>query len=223
MCIRDRAGISVVTDTATEPLTTAYMRDYLRVDDSIDDTIITNLIKSARMMVESYTGRTLCNKTLKLSVDFVNELDHDLWEGMRVAPDLALKQNYITLPQSPVSSVTHIKYYDDSDNATTYASSKYYLDSVRIPARVVLRNGEQWPTGLRVANGIEITYVAGFGANATDVPEAIRLATTQLVAHLYENRGDMDGMQIPPSVMPFLMPYKILGIGSTFNLSLIHI
>jgi len=59
--------------------------------------------------------------------------------------------------------------------------------------------------------------VAGFGANATDVPEAIRLATTQLVAHLYENRGDMDGMQIPPSVMPFLMPYKILGIGSTFN------
>lgn len=211
------AGISVVTDTTTEPLTTAYVRDYLRVDDTIDNTIIDNLIKSARIMVENHTGRTLCNKTLKLSVDFVNELDHDLWEGMRVAPDLALKQNYITLPQSPVSSVTHVKYYDDSDNATTYASTKYYLDSVRIPARVVLRNGEQWPTGLRVANGIEITYVAGFGTNATDIPEAMRLAVSQIVAYLYENRGDMDGGQVPPSVMPLLQPYRILGIGSTFN------
>ncbi len=211
------AGISVITDTTTEPLTTAYVRDYLRVDDTIDNTIIDNLIKSARILTENYTGRTLCNKTLKLSVDFVNELDHDLWEGMRVAPDLALKQNYITLPQSPVSSITHIKYYDDSDNATTYASTKYYLDSVRVPARVVLRNGEQWPTGLRVANGIEITYVAGFGANATDVPEAMRLAVSQLVAYLYENRGDMDAMAVPPSVMPLLQPYRILGIGSTFN------
>ena len=211
------AGISVITDTTTEPLTTAYVRDYLRVDDTIDNTIIDNLIKSARILTENYTGRTLCNKTLKLSVDFVNELDHDLWEGMRVAPDLALKQNYITLPQSPVSSITHIKYYDDSDNATTYASTKYYLDSVRVPARVVLRNGEQWPTGLRVANGIEITYVAGFGANATDVPEAMRLAVSQLVAYLYENRGDMDALAVPPSVMPLLQPYRILGIGSTFN------
>ena len=211
------AGISVITDTTTEPLTTAYVRDYLRVDDTIDNTIIDNLIKSARILTENYTGRTLCNKTLKLSVDFVNELDHDLWEGMRVAPDLALKQNYITLPQSPVSSITHIKYYDDSDNATTYASTKYYLDSVRVPARVVLRNGEQWPTGLRVANGIEITYVAGFGANATDVPEAMRLAVSQLVAYLYDNRGDMDAMAVPPSVMPLLQPYRILGIGSTFN------
>ena len=211
------AGISVITDTTTEPLTTAYVRDYLRVDDTIDNTIIDNLIKSARILTENYTGRTLCNKTLKLSVDFVNELDHDLWEGMRVAPDLALKQNYITLPQSPVSSITHIKYYDNSDNATTYASTKYYLDSVRVPARVVLRNGEQWPTGLRVANGIEITYVAGFGANATDVPEAMRLAVSQLVAYLYENRGDMDAMAVPPSVMPLLQPYRILGIGSTFN------
>ena len=211
------AGISVITDTTTEPLTTAYVRDYLRVDDTIDNTIIDNLIKSARILTENYTGRTLCNKTLKLSVDFVNELDHDLWEGMRVAPDLALKQNYITLPQSPVSSITHIKYYDDSDNPTTYASTKYYLDSVRVPARVVLRNRELSPTGLRVANGIEITYVAGFGANATDVPEAMRLAVSQLVAYLYENRGDMDAMAVPPSVMPLLQPYRILGIGSTFN------
>lgn len=213
------AGISIVTDTTTEPLTTAYVRDYLRVDDTIDDTIIGNLITAARIMVENYTGRTLCNKTLKLSIDYVNELDHDLWEGMRVAPDMALKQNYITLPQSPVSSVTHVKYYDDSDGETTFASTKYYVDTVREPARVVLRNGEQWPTGLRVANGIEITYVAGFGANATDVPEAIRLATSQLVAYLYENRGDTQGkvIDIPQSVMPLLQPYKILGLGSTFN------
>ena len=67
------AGISVITDTTTEPLTTAYVRDYLRVDDTIDNTIIDNLIKSARILTENYTGRTLCNKTLKLSVDFVNE------------------------------------------------------------------------------------------------------------------------------------------------------
>ena len=58
------AGISVITDTTTEPLTTAYVRDYLRVDDTIDNTIIDNLIKSARILTENYTGRTLCIKLL---------------------------------------------------------------------------------------------------------------------------------------------------------------
>ena len=36
------------------------------------------------------------------------------------------------------------------------AASRYYVDNVREPARVVLRQGETFPTALRVANAIKV-------------------------------------------------------------------
>ena len=38
-------------------------------------------------------------------------------------------QNFIYLPKAPISQVQFFKYYNDSDTATTFATSNYYVDN----------------------------------------------------------------------------------------------
>lgn len=215
------AGLQLVTDAADFPVSLTRAKDHLRLSDQNDDTLVRSLIIAATSYVEEMTQRSLISRTYRLFIDYVNETDYPLWEGTRVGPELAYRQNYIETPRGPLVSVTHIKSYDDSDSATTFDSAKYYVDTVNTPPRVVLRDGQSWPTGLRAANGLEIEYVAGYGSNDTDVPEPLRLAILQLVTFMYEHRGDLDAgaNYSPPSVVNSLCgPYKVLTIGGTpFN------
>ena len=206
------AGISVVTEANDDAVSFSETVEYLRLDEQVDTRVIKNLILASTNFVENYTGRALINRTLKLSVDNMDEVDTPLWEGTRIGPDMTLRKNYIELPKAPISSVTHIKHYDDSDNATTFATSKYYVDSVREPARIVLRTGETFPNALRVANAIEITYVAGYGATGSSVPEALRLAMLQYITFNYEHRGELESgnPRLPQSLKMLMNPYRLV-------------
>lgn len=211
------AGLTIVADVSDEPISADNVREYAHIDDGVETTVINNMIKSSRMYVENYTGRSLLNRTLKLSIDYVDEVDQPLWEGTRIGPDMAIRRRYIQLPRPPVVSVTHVKTFDDADTETTLASSKYYVDNQREPARVVLRNGETWPTALRVANAIEVTYVSGYGASRSNVPEAIIQGLFSHIAFMYENRGDAYGKPqnpLPHSIKYLLDPYKVLNFST---------
>ncbi len=71
-----------------------------------------------------------------------------------------------------------------------------------------------WPMPGRDANGIEIAFVAGFGAQPSAVPEAIRHALLLLVAHWYANREPMElgspAVAIPDDISRLLKPYRDL-------------
>jgi uncharacterized phiE125 gp8 family phage protein len=109
-----------------------------------------------------------------------------------------------------VVSVSSISTFNDEDTETTFASSRYYLDNVREPSRIVLRNGETFPTALRVANAIKIVYVSGY-TSPYAIPEPIRLGMLQHIAHLYEHRGDMYSAQAyPPSMQKLYAPYVVM-------------
>ena len=101
------------------------------------------------------------------------------------------------------------------------AATRYFVDNVREPARIVLRQGETFPTALRVANAIKVVYVAGY-ANAHSVPEPIRMAMLQHIAFLYEQRGDMmepqQSMMLPPVIRMLYQPYVIMSGLGTSNL-----
>ena len=157
--------------------------------------------------------------TYQQFLDSFDEYEDPLFEGVRQGPYLNYYKNYIDLVKSPVISVTHIKTYQDDDSATTMAASKYYVDNAREPSRIVLRQGETFPTALRVANAIEIQYVAGY-TSPYQVPEPIRLAILQIIAHMYEHRGDMgnaaEAMMMPSMCKRLLSPYVIhRGLGSS--------
>ena len=88
----------------------------------------------------------------------------------------------------PLSSVTSIKYYDTDETVATFSSSNYIVDTHSEPGRIELQYSEVWPsTVLRPINGVEIIFVAGYGA-ASAVPDVIKHAIKILIAHCYENR-----------------------------------
>ena len=215
------AGIKVTTEPTAEPLSLQEVKEYLRVDDATDERVVQPLIIAARQFAEEHMNRALMQQTFTLMLDAVIDQDQPLYEGMRTAPDLNYYKNYIVLPKSPVQSVTSVKTFNDSDEATTMAATKYYVDTQREPARIVLRTGETFPTALRVANAIEVIYVAGY-TSAFTIPEPIRLGMLQHIAYMYEHRGDMYEAQGAPTLMKSLYaPYVIhSGLGSSTLMAL---
>ena len=217
------AGITVSTQPTPEPLTLQEVKEYLRVEDSTDERVVQPLIVAARQFAENYLARSLMQQTITLTIDALTDQEEYLHEGMRTAPDLNYYKNYIALPRSPVQSVTSVKTFDDNDTATTFAATKYYVDTSREPARIVLRTGETFPTALRVANAIEVVYVVGY-ASAFAIPEPIRIGMLQHIAHMYEHRGDMgeylQAREIPAMLKMLYAPYRIYsGIGSSMLMS----
>lgn len=211
------SGLVEVTGPAIEPVTRAEVKSQLRLDVDDDNILIDSLIKTARIWAENYTGRMFIQRTLQQFLDSAYQADVPLWEGTRVGPYQTHFSNYIELEPTPVSAVTSIRYFDDNDSASTWATSNYYVDTVGEPARVILRDGGSYPTDTRTLNSIEVNITAGYGTATTDVPEAIRMAILQYITFMYENRGEFDGSSHkPPMIIQNLLnPYKVLRFGGT--------
>ena len=214
------AGLKIATEPNQEPISLQEAKDYLRVENSTDERIIQAMIETARRFAEEHLGRSLMQQTIHQFIDGYDEMEDPLFEGFRKGPFLTYYKNYLTLARPPVQSITSVSTFNDSDAETTFASTKYYLDNVREPARVVLRNGETFPTSLRVANAIKIVYVSGY-SSPFSIPEPIRLGMLQHVAHLYEHRGDMySAAAYPPSLQKLYSPYVVMkGLSSSTLLS----
>jgi hypothetical protein len=211
------SGLVITTEPTSEPITLAEAKSYLRVDSSGDDALITALIVSARKLCEEHTQRAFISQTLTLFLDTFNDYEQPLWEGLRTGPYLENYRNYIDLPMPVLTTVNHIKTYDADNVATTFSNTKYFVDDARQPARIVLKNGQNFPTSLRVANGIEVKYVTGY-ANANAVPEPIKIGIYQVLTYLYEHRGDMyEGKtSMPSTASKVLAPYVVYsGLGSS--------
>ena len=55
----------LVSSSGSEPITSEYVKNYLRVDFSTDDAIISSLITAARQLVEKYIEQALITKNFK--------------------------------------------------------------------------------------------------------------------------------------------------------------
>lgn len=167
--------LKAITAPAIEPVTVEEARLALRQDIHDDDTLVAGLISAARSYAENVLRRALITQTWELVLD-------DWPSG-----------NTIALPRPPLQSVTSLKYTDEDAVEHTLASASYTVDTDSVPGRLVLKDDYAWPTDdLREAAAIRVRYVAGYGTEATDVPEMIRLAMRIFVGQLYENREKPD-------------------------------
>lgn len=170
-----KGTLVVKTAPAVEPLTVAEAKDHLRIDHNDEDVLLNSLIMAARQHVESpLTNRSLITTTWNYylpSFGFGSEIE---------------------LPRPPLQSVTGIYYTTDGGSETEFDSSKYSVDTYSTPGRIVLNRTESWPTDeLEEVNGVRIEFVAGYGDDDVDVPQAIRQAMLLIVAEMYENREDV--------------------------------
>lgn len=179
---------------ATNPLfTTAEAKDFLKVDTTADDTLIDNLIKAATQSCEIYTNRYF--------LDTLVTQHADKWSDIN------------TLYKSPVSSITHIKYYDSNDSLQTLAASNYILDNASKPARIGLAVDGELPTLADRINAVEVKYTVGYGTASTDVPDGIKQAVLLTIGNWYENRQTVitgrTATELPLSSQYLLNQYKI--------------
>jgi uncharacterized phiE125 gp8 family phage protein len=207
------SGLKIVTRPALAPISRIEARDHLRLDEDFDDGQVRAYIAAATEWAENYTGRALISRTMQMFLDGAPVQEERLSEGMVTGYSNVRHRGSITIPMSPVASVSSIKYYADDDTESTWASSNYHVDTISTPARIVLREGATYPTDLRDANGLEINFTAGYGTNPSDVPESIRVAILQYMTFLYEHRGESEGAtqpKLPAVIHALLDPYKVI-------------
>lgn len=192
---------SVELKTATvvaENPTLAIVKRHLVVSDANSDTIIGDLTTRAIAACEQYLNRALWTSTWTAWADSfpLGNLKAPEWEGVRQGHlDTELRQGgerWIRLPKGVLQSVTHVKTYDDEDNATTFAASNYYVDegTDQEQGRIVLRSGSTWPTVARVANGVEVEFISGWtDAGVSVVPPTIIQGILVHIESMWHKRG----------------------------------
>ena len=204
-----RTSISTVTPPAIEPVTLDETKEFARITDTADDSLIAALITTAVASIELYLRRSLITQSLKLTVNLPGGSDN-WFPGYFELPvnyfDAALPGN-MRLPRGPVQSIASVTTYDTSDTGTVYASGNYRLSDERL----VLGTNAVWPSDLRGYGATEIVYVAGYGDTAGDVPQPIRHAILMTVAALYDGRGQCDESGMAPGAARLLMPYRVMG------------
>ncbi len=179
--------ITIVTPPASEPVSLAEAKLFLRVDQSAEDDLITMLISAAREAVEAGCGRALITRRVRENLD--------IWR--REAAQGAV------LGLGPVTDVVAVRLIADNGAQSVLDPERYRLEGNRDRPRLVFPPG--LPATLRSAGGIEIEYDAGYADEAADLPVALRLATLQIVASLYELRQGAGG--VPETARVLIRPF----------------
>jgi len=189
-----------VTPATTYPVTTVEAVAHVNAQGVGDDDYLASLNIAATAWAEEYTGRAFINRTYKAFLD--------AWP----VDTRGYQLTTLDLPKPPLVSVTHVKTYDDADAVTTFSSASYFVDTNSLKGRLALRTTAAWPSVTRTANGIEIQWVAGYGA-AADVPQPIKQAILLLVGHWYANREAVKVGEtvanIPMGVEALLNAYRV--------------
>jgi uncharacterized phiE125 gp8 family phage protein len=139
-----------------------------------EDTLLEELITTARLDVENDTSRKLITQTIDYYIQ-------DWPSGDR-----------IKLPFGNLQSVTSVSYTDSSLSVTTLTEGTDYTVEFNGDqcGFVVLPYQGSWPSAtLNPSNPIKIRYVCGYGL-ASSVPATFKQAIKRRAINLYMNRGD---------------------------------
>jgi uncharacterized phiE125 gp8 family phage protein len=191
---------TLIAPPTVEPVTLTEAKAHARIDSNEDDALVTSLITAARQWAERYTNRAFITQTWKLALD---------------TPPKADAPHEILLPKAPLQSVTKVEAFSDTDTPTLWPEANYFVDTSHEPGRLVQRLGATWPAFDRLANGMEVTYVAGYGDDASSVPEPIRAAIRELITDWYQHRGDEDQYTYRQSAFiahALLAPYRQMNL-----------
>ena len=175
-----------------EPITVAELRSHLHVD-AQNDLLLNSLISSARLFIEAETGVRMLSQRWRL---LLNE-----WPP-----------KIIELPVWPIIEISHIKLLGSPSKLVNDAS--YELETAARPA-VLMVDGAALPRPLRRRYGIELEVLVGFGANADNLPEDLKLSVMLLAAHWF----DMDDWSpyrnaptVPPHVQDMINHHRLARI-----------
>ena len=173
--------LTKVTDPTTLPLALNDLKDHLRIErDELDyDDDLTLLIRTAGRYIEDD-----CHVTL-ITTQYTAKWDD--WPGDRLC-----------VPGWPVSAIDSIQYVDVDGNTQTWSDTLYRTELVQCPATILPEINEDWPvTQADAIDVVTLTFTAGYGAAATDVPYQIQSMIKLLASHWFKHREAVGSSNVP--------------------------
>ena len=190
-----RWSLEESTAPASEPLSTPDAKDWLRADDANDDLLIKDLVRTARIVFEQNTNRSLINTVWKLRLD-----------------EFPSGTMPIKLPRAPVSVVTSVQYVDGDGATQTWSTTKYEVDLFDAVTTIRPIDAESYPTTKAQIQAVTVTFTAGYGADQTTIPHDILTAVKLLLTSMYEHRDSVlvgTNFQEFPTLERLVWPHKV--------------
>lgn len=184
-------------DPAAQLISDALAKAHLRIDHAYDNTTLDHL----RAVVESFLdGRDGYLQRALVTQSWLWQLpcwpvSGELW-----------------FPLPPLQSVTHVKYYDDDNTLQTLDAANYSVITAGAFGYIKLVQGASWPSLYDRDDAVQVTFVAGYGDTASDVPPAIIHAALLMLGHLYAGRGDSaddPANAMTDAMRRLLAPYRL--------------
>ena len=189
------------TEPASNPVTLAEAKLHLRIDNTDDDTLISNLVTAATRWAEDYCDRTFCQTQWQMRLDsfygaigspvqFGLKADGNNIEGRQgTVPQLDVELPRPPMVQAGTATSVSITYTPSVSGTTaTLDATEYRVDRQATPGACRPLYGRTWPTHLMDQNSVTVTWWAGYSADGTSVPATVKSAILMLVAHLWRNR-----------------------------------
>lgn len=180
-------SIKILAPPASEPVSLAAAKLFLRIDHDDEDALLTRLIGAAREAVENGAGRALLTRRVRETLD--------IWTRDPLGGAL--------LSLSPVTHVEAVRLVAANGSESVIDPSSYELDGARDRPRLMFTHG--LPAILRSMGGVEIDYDAGLADDPADLPPALVQAMLHILAALYEAREG--GPAIPEAARALMRPY----------------
>lgn len=206
-------GFIVLTSPSVEPITLMDVKDWLNIDFSSKDALISKLITRARRRCETITGRAFASQQIQATYPITRPQGGDLSGPVDSGPDwyqyqeqlgsnpFGAAQFYFDLPMAPVDLTqtvtveTKITAFDQWSTFLTGLPSSFlpsaWIDNNQEPARFYFQS----PI---TANFWRFTFWAGYGTSTFPLPEDLQESLMELVSYWYDYRdggGDANRLQ----------------------------
>lgn len=211
--------LRLITKPAVEPVSVDEVKAFVRQDLTDDDTLFRSLIAAAREHVEKLAGRVMISQAWEGVLDGWpggGASAGDGWFSGVIEAPVTFAREYgdtIDIPMGPIQSAT-VSTIDEDGTKTAFSGA--YLDKMDgSSARLILKRDQSWPDLARDQAGVVVSFVAGYGNTAVDVPGDLKAAIRILVAHWYDNRvpvAEQATAPVPHTLSAILAPYRSLNL-----------
>ncbi len=202
----------LITPPLVTPVTLQEAKDFLKITDASEDTLIITWIEAATCVAEEFLNRRLVTQT------WAKFLDRFGIHGHRHHSSHGFHNSFfhegIILKKRPFASLTKVEFYpidwDKVAARTSFDITKFFIPVATQgrDSHITLFADETFPDTFNIQQAILIEFTAG--QVVADINRAIKQAILIIVAFQRANRGDCcDVCSIPASAKAFLQPHRV--------------
>ncbi len=184
--------IRVVTDSVVEPVSISEIAQHLNIDTDVltaKTPYLEMLQVAARQYIEAEAHISLTTQTIEETIE----------------PHLYPSGAVFALQKLPLIAITKVEVYDKDENEWyehTIVGGSITIERSIYPNRITIHD-----LSLDVPTHIKVTYTAGYGATADDVPALIKWTILSLISYMDQHKALSDPNAMK-TLLQWIAPYR---------------